>query len=110
MVAVRLDLAHRVAQVCNTDALDHGRVAKNGRRAGEVVEESDSRAKKHRRDVDANFGEEPGIQELLNRVSTMNPNGLPRGGGLGLAHGTLEAVGHEVDDRVGSRPPGERRG
>jgi hypothetical protein len=44
--------------VCNADARDHRRVAKDGWRAGEVVEESNSRAKKNRRDVDVDFVEE----------------------------------------------------
>jgi hypothetical protein len=33
-----LRLAYRVAQVCNADARDHSRVAKNDWRAGERVE------------------------------------------------------------------------
>jgi hypothetical protein len=53
-----LRLAYRVAQVCHADARDHRRVAKDGWRAGEVVEESNSGAKENRRDVDANFVEE----------------------------------------------------
>ena len=50
--------------------------------------------------------EEAGVQALLDGVSAVDPDGLPGGGGLGLAHGALDAVGHEVDGRVGSRPPG----
>src|SRR4051794_39094878 len=45
---VGLRLAYRVAQVCNADARDHRRVAKDGWRAGEVVKESNSGAKKKR--------------------------------------------------------------
>src|SRR3954471_9761761 len=37
---VGLRLAYRVAQVCNADAWDHRRVAKDGWRAGEVLKES----------------------------------------------------------------------
>jgi hypothetical protein len=37
-----LCLAYRVAQVCHADARDHPRVAKDGGRIGEVVEESNS--------------------------------------------------------------------
>jgi hypothetical protein len=48
--------------VCNADARDHRRVAKDGWRAGEVVKESNSRAKENRRDVDVNFVEEASIQ------------------------------------------------
>jgi len=48
--------------MCNADALDHRRIAKNGWRAGEAVEESNTRAKKNRRHVDVNFVEEPSIQ------------------------------------------------
>src|SRR5262245_15696996 len=92
--------------MCNADARDHRRVAKDGGRAGEVVEESNSGAKKKRRDVDVDFVEEAGIQELLDGVSTVDPNGFPGGGGFGLLHGAFDAVGHEVDSRVGSRPSG----
>jgi hypothetical protein len=35
-----LRLVHRVAQMCNADASDHRRVAKDGWRAGEVIKES----------------------------------------------------------------------
>ena len=58
----RLPLAYWVAQVCNADARDHRRVAKDGWRAGEVVEESNSGAKKNRRDVDVDFVEEASVQ------------------------------------------------
>ena len=59
---VGLRFVYRVAQVCNPDARDHRRIAKDGWRAGEVVEESNSGAKKNRRDVDVDFVEEPSIQ------------------------------------------------
>jgi hypothetical protein len=36
----------------------------------------------------------------------VDPNGLPGGGDFGLVHGAFDAVGHEVDSRVGSRPSG----
>jgi hypothetical protein len=62
------------------DALDHRRVAKDGWRAGEVVEESNSGAKKNRRDVDVDFVEEASIQTLLDGVSAVDPNRLPGGG------------------------------
>ena len=39
---VGLRLAYRVAQVCNANARDHRRVAKNDWRAGEAVKESNS--------------------------------------------------------------------
>jgi len=54
---VRLRLAYWVAQVGNANALDHRRVAKADWRAHEAVEESNSRAKKNRRDVDVDFVE-----------------------------------------------------
>ena len=101
---IRLRLAYWVAQVCNADARDHRRVAKNGWRAGEVVKESNSGAKKNRGNVDVDFVEEASIQQLLDRVSTVDPNGLHGGGGFGLVHGAFDAVGHELDSRVGSRP------
>src|SRR5262245_21708639 len=78
---VGLRLAHWVAQVCNANARDHRRVAKNGWCAGEVVEESNSGAKKKRRDIDVDFVEEASVQELLDGVSAVDPNGLPGGGG-----------------------------
>jgi hypothetical protein len=92
--------------VCNADARDHRRVAKDGWRAGEVVKESNSGAKKIRRDVDVDFVEEASIQALLDGVSAVDPNGLPGGGGFGLVHSAFDAVGHELDSRVGSRPSG----
>ena len=49
----------------NADARDHPRVTRHGRRAGEVIKESNSGAKKNRRDVDVDFVEEHGIQALL---------------------------------------------
>lgn len=57
-------------------------------------------------DVDGDLVEEPSIQALLDRVSTVDPNGLPGGGGFGLVHRAFDAVGHEVDRRAGSRPSG----
>ena len=54
--------AYAVARVCNTDALDHRRIAKDRWRPGKVIEESNSGAKKNRRDVDVDFVEEPGVQ------------------------------------------------
>jgi hypothetical protein len=81
-----------VAQVCNADARDHRRVAKDGWRAGEVVEESNSGAKKNRRDVDVDSIEEASIQELLDGVSAVDANGLPGSGGFGLFHGAFDAV------------------
>jgi hypothetical protein len=92
-----LRLPYWVAQVCNADARDHGRVAKDGWRAGEAVEESNSGAKKNCRDVDVDFVEEAGIQQLLDGVGAVDPNGLSGGGGFGLVHGAFDAVGHEVD-------------
>jgi hypothetical protein len=71
-----------------------------------VVEEPNSGAKKNRRDVDIDFVEEASIQQLLNCVGAMNPNGLAGRCDFGLVHGALDAVGHEVDCRVGPRPPG----
>jgi len=56
-VGVGLRLAYWVAQVGNTDARDHCRVSKDGWRAGEVVKESNSGAKKNRCDVDVDFVE-----------------------------------------------------
>ena len=92
--------------MCNADARDHRRVAQDGWRAGEMVEESNSGAKKNGRNVDGDFVEEANIQELLDGVCAVDPNGFPGGGGFGLLHGACDAVGHEVDRRVGSRPSG----
>jgi hypothetical protein len=79
--------------VCHADARDHRRVAKNEWRAGEAVKESNSGAKKNRRDVDVDFVEEPSIQQLLDAVGAMDANGLPGGGGFGLVQGAFDAVG-----------------
>jgi hypothetical protein len=92
--------------VCNANARDHRRVAEDGWRAGEVVEESNSGAKKNRRDVDVDVVEEAGIPALLDCVRAVDADGLPGGGGFGLVHGTFDPIGHEVDRRVGSRPAG----
>ena len=97
---------YRVAQVCNADARDHRRVAKDGWCAGEVVEESNSGTKKYRREVNVDLVEEARIQQLLDGVSAVHPNGLSARGGFCLLHGAFDAVGHEVDSRVGSRPSG----
>src|SRR5438128_10787806 len=105
-ILARLRLVCWVAQVCNADAPDHRRVAKDDWRAGEAVEESNSGAKKNRRDVDVDFVEEPSIQQLLDGVGAVDANGLPGGGGLGLVHGAFDAVAHEVYSRVGWRPSG----
>src|SRR5689334_25449662 len=71
-----------------------------------MVEESNSGAKKYRCDVDADLVEEAGIQQLLDGVGAVDSDGLPGGGGFGLAHGALDAVGHEVDGRIRTRPSG----
>lgn len=65
-----------------------------------------SGAKKNRRDVEVDFVEDPGVQALLDGVGAVDSNGLPGGGGFGLVHGAFDAVGHEVDRRVGARPAG----
>jgi hypothetical protein len=90
--------------VSNPDARDHPRVAKYGRREGEVIEKSNSGAKKKCRDVDVEFVEETSVQQLLDGVGAVYPDGLPGGSGFGLVHGAFDAVGHEVDIRVGSWP------
>src|SRR5437016_14290950 len=77
-ILARLRLAYWVAQVCNADAPDHRRVAKDDWRAGEAVEESNSGAKKNRRDVDVDFVEEPSIQQLLDGVGAMDANEIGR--------------------------------
>jgi hypothetical protein len=48
--------------VCNADARDHRRVAQDGWRAGEAVEESNAGTKKKRYEVDVDFVEEASIQ------------------------------------------------
>jgi hypothetical protein len=55
-------LTYRVAQVCNADARNHRRVAKDGWRAGEVVEEANPGAEKNCRDVDLDLVQESGVQ------------------------------------------------
>src|SRR4051794_38559429 len=99
-----LRLSYRVPQVRHADACDHRGVAQDGRNSAETVEESNSGAEQNRRDVDVELVEEAGIQALLDGVRAMDSHGLPGGGDLGLADGAFEAIGHEVDGRVGSRP------
>ena len=62
-----------------------------------MIKESDSGAKKNRRDVDVEFVEKAGVQALLDGVSAVDPDVLPGGGRFGLVHGAFDAVGHEVD-------------
>lgn len=92
--------------MCDADARDDRRIAKDGWCADEVVEESNAGAKKNRRDVDVDFVEQSGIQALLDGVGAVDPNGFPAGGGFGLPHGAFDAVGHEVNSRIGPRPSG----
>src|SRR5262249_30653445 len=68
--------------------------------------ESNAGAKKHRREVDVDFIEEVRIQQLLDGIGAMDPNGLSGGRSSRLVHGALDAVGHEVDRRIRSRPSG----
>jgi hypothetical protein len=77
-----LRLAYRVAQVCHADARGHRRVAEDGRRAGEVVKESNPGAEQNRRDINADFVEEAGIQESGRKgvsvaTVTLRANRLP---------------------------------
>ena len=88
----------------DADTRSHGRAAQDGWCAGEMVEQSNSGAEKNRRDVNVDFVEEASIQALLDGVSAVDPDGLPGGRGLGLDHGAFDAVGDEVDRRVGPRP------
>src|SRR4051812_35924705 len=76
----RLRLAYGVAQVCDADARNHRRVAEDGWRAGEVVEESNPGAKKDGRDVDVDLVEEAGVQALLDGLGAVDPDRLPGGG------------------------------
>jgi hypothetical protein len=59
-----------------------------------MVEESNSGAEKNRRDVDADFIEEAGIQALLDCVGAVDADGLPDGGGFGFVQGAFDAVGY----------------
>src|SRR4029077_689671 len=97
---------HWVAQVRNADALGHRGVAEDGWHTGEMIGAPNSGAKENRRDVDVELVDKASGQALLDGVSAVDPNGLPGGGGFGLVHRAFDAVGHEVDTRVGSRPSG----
>ena len=92
--------------MCNADAQSRSRVVKNDWRVGEAFKEPNSGPKKYRRDVDVDFVKEASIHQLLDGVRAVDRNVLLGGGGLGLLHGAFDAVGHEVDSRVGSRPSG----
>ena len=63
---------HWVAQVCDADALDDGRVAEDDWGAGEVVEESNSGAEKDRGDVDVDIVEESRVEALLDSVGAVD--------------------------------------
>ena len=82
------------------------RIAQDGWCSREVVEESNSGSKQNRRNVNADFIEEVGVQQLLDGVGAVNANGLSASGGFGLFHRTFESIGDEVDSRAGSRPAG----
>jgi hypothetical protein len=56
-VGLELRAAYWVAQVCNADARDHLRVAQDGWRANEMVEESNAGTKEKRYDVNVDFVE-----------------------------------------------------
>ena len=60
--------------MCNADARHHSRTAEEGWCASKVVEQSNPRAKKNRRNVDADFVEEASVEQLLDSVSAVNPN------------------------------------
>jgi len=74
-----LCLAYRVAQVGHSDAGGDLGIAQDHRCVGEWVEESNSRAEKDRRDIDMEFVEEAGVEQLLDGVGAVDPNGLPAG-------------------------------
>jgi hypothetical protein len=86
--------------VSYADASNYCGVAQDGLCAGEVVEETNSRAKKNCRDVDADFVKEASIQQLLDGVCSVDENRLPGGGGFGFIHGAFDTVRHEVDRRA----------
>lgn len=56
---------------------------------GEVVEESNSGAEKYCRDVDVDFVEETSIQQLLDGVSAVDPNGRQPSGSIGYYASSL---------------------
>src|SRR5262245_21555090 len=102
---VGLRLAYWVAQVCDADARDHGRVAEDGWRAGEAVKESNSGAKEKRRDVDGfrRGGQHSGAAGWCQRRGPQRISRRPR---LWLGSRACDALSHELDGRVGSRPSG----
>jgi hypothetical protein len=63
--------------VCDADARDHRRVAKDGWGDSEVVEESNSGAKKNRRDVDADFVEEAAFRSCWMVSAPWTPTDFP---------------------------------
>jgi hypothetical protein len=63
-----------IAQVRDTHALNHRRVAKEARRTGKVVEKANPGAEEYRGDVDADFVEQARVQQLLNRIGTVDAN------------------------------------
>ena len=89
----------------DADTGDDGRIAEEGGRVREVVEESYSPAKQHGREIDVNRIEQPGVQALLNRLSAVYSHRLRGGGRFRPGDGAFDAVGHELDRRAGPRPP-----
>ena len=53
---------YRITQVRYADSRGHRRIAEDGRRAGEMVEEANAGAEKHRGDVDGQLVEKSNIQ------------------------------------------------
>jgi len=68
--------------VCDADTRDHRRVAKDGWRDGEVVEESNSRAKKNRRDVELISSRRPAFRSSWMVSAPWTPTDFPAAAAL----------------------------
>lgn len=90
--------------MCYADASNDRRIAQDDWCASKVVEESNSRTEQECHDIHMDLVEQASVQQLLNSASAVDSHGLPSGSGFGLLHSTLDAIGHEVDSRVRSRP------
>lgn len=85
---------------------DDGGVAEEGGGGVEVVEEGDPGAEEDGGEVDGEFVEEAGVEELPDGVGSVDADVFSGGGGFGLGDGVFDAIGDEVDGRAGAGPSG----
>src|SRR6478672_722956 len=87
--------AHRVAQVRHPDAGDDGRVAEDGRRRRDVVEESHPGAEQHCGEVELEVVDQSRVEQPLDRVGAVD----------GVSSRRYRALGSDTRNVMGSEPP-----